>query len=109
VLRSLLNIPFTQRMDRSKKGTLTVSFVVWLPICSRYPTANRRLGPLLLLALCAPQFRDTDQVEGGVAEHEQPVHLASARSFTFFRARMCFSEPARAIHREVLGRDQPSS
>jgi hypothetical protein len=72
VFRSLLKIPFTQRMDHSKKGTLTVSFVVWFSICSRCPAGNRRLGSLLLHALCARSF--------GIRIRLKPQSRAAPRS-----------------------------
>ena len=73
--RSLLKIPFTQRVDHSKKRTLRLSFVVWASDLPPMSPGNRRLGPLLASRALRPQFRDTDQVEGRAAEHEQPIHL----------------------------------
>jgi hypothetical protein len=72
--RSLLKIPFRQRVDHSMKRTLRLSFVVLTSDRPPTTTWQPRIWSVASRAL-RPQFRDADQVEGRAAEHEQPVHL----------------------------------
>ena len=73
--RSLLKIPFTQRADHSMNRTLRLSFccLSFRLLLDCWPW-QPRVGSVSSRAL-RPQFRDTDQVEGRAAEHEQPIHL----------------------------------
>jgi hypothetical protein len=71
--RSLLKIPFAERVDHSKKRTLRLRFL-WR-FRSAPMSGQPKVGSVASSRALRPQFRDTDQVEGRAAEHEQPVHL----------------------------------
>ena len=60
---------FARRVDHAKSRTLC---------CFGFRSGHHRRQPRVRASASRalrPQFRDTDQVEGRAAEHEQPIHL----------------------------------
>ncbi len=86
-----MKIPFTQRVDHSKKRTLRQSFVVGASDLPPMPAWQPKVWSVASSRALRSQFRDPDQVEGRAADNQST--FASPRSFTFFRGPICFSHP----------------
>jgi hypothetical protein len=98
ILRSLLKIPFTQRVDHSKKRTLRQSFVVGASDLPPMPAWQPKVGSVASSRVLRSQFRDPDQVEGRAAEHEQPIHLRQSAQFHLLQGPDLFQPSERLLH-----------
>jgi hypothetical protein len=100
--RSLLKIPVMQLGDHVMSRTLALSVVVLAP--ARLLQADLKSGRREWVGSRAlrPQFRNSDQVEGGTTEHEQPVHLGQSAQFHLLQGPDLLEPSERLLHQPAF-------